>query len=72
MKIFIRAKPNAKKEFVVADDATHFIVSIREQPHDGKANNAIIRAISEYLDVQISRIKIISGKTSKKKIIQID
>ena len=71
MKILVRAKPKSKKEFVKKIDATNFIVAVKEPPIDGKANEAIVKAIGEYLHVPPSSIFIVSGKTTKNKIIEV-
>ena len=71
MKIFVRAKPKSKKEYIKKIDENHFIVAVKEIPEKGKANEAIIRTISQYFKVNFSQIKIISGQKSKLKIIDV-
>ena len=48
-----------------------FVVSVKEPPIDGRANWAIARAIAEHFGVSSSRVNIISGQTSKNKILEI-
>lgn len=72
MKIFVRAKVNAKKERVEQIDATHYIVQVKAPPVEGKANEAIVKALAEYFDLAPSRIRMTSGKTSKQKTFVID
>ncbi|MEK7195251.1 MAG: DUF167 domain-containing protein [Patescibacteria group bacterium] len=67
MRIFIKAKPKRKKKEVRKIKNTHFIVSVKEAPADGKANRAIERAIAEYLRIPASRVRIVSGRTSRKR-----
>ena len=38
MKIFVTVKPNAKEERVEKIDDTHFKVSVKEPPTEGRAN----------------------------------
>lgn len=71
MKIFVKAKTGAKKEQVEQIDATHYIVQVKVPPVEGKANEAIRKVLADYFDVAQSRIKMISGKTSKQKIFEI-
>lgn len=71
MKIFVKAKPNAKEEKVEKIDDSHFMVSIKEPPVEGRANKAIIRVLAEYFSILQSDIQIISGHTSKNKMIEI-
>ena len=48
-----------------------FVVSVKEPPIDGRANWAIARAIAEHFGVSPSRASIISGQSSKNKILEI-
>ena len=71
MRIFVRAKPNSKVEMVEKIDEQNYIVFVKEAPLHGKANNAIKNALAVYFKTGSSCIKIISGHTSRNKIIEI-
>ena len=71
MKIFVRVKPKSKKEYIKKIDENHFIVAVKEIPEKGKANEAVIKAISLYFKTNRSNVKIISGNNSKLKIIEV-
>ncbi len=71
MKIFVKAKPNAKEERVEKIDRQNYIVSVKEPPVQGKANNAIRNALAVYFKTGSSCIKIVSGHTSRNKIIEV-
>lgn len=71
MKLFITVKPRAKMEKVERIDGTHFIINVREPPLDGRANEAIKKALAEYFDVSNSRVRIIFGFSSRHKVIEI-
>lgn len=71
MRIFIKAKPSAHKEKVEKIDETNFVVSVREPPVNGLANLAIAKALSDYLGVSHSNIRLVSGFTSKHKVFEI-
>ena len=71
MKIFVKAKPMARKESVEKISDTNFVVSVKEPPRDGKANEAILKALAEYFGVGRQNIRIILGHSAKQKIIQI-
>ena len=72
MYIHIQAKPKSKKESIEKLDESHYKVSVKEIPEKNKANQAIIKALAEYFNVAKSEIKIISGHTSRQKIVDID
>lgn len=46
-------------------------ISITAPPVEGKANKKCIAYLAKYFDVAKSKIKIISGQTSKNKLIKI-
>lgn len=71
MKITVKAKPNSHEEKVEKISDTEFIVSVKEPPVHGLANKAIIRALANYFGVAPSRIRIVSGWTSRQKILEI-
>lgn len=70
MRIFVKAKPNAKEEAVWKIDENNYIVSVKEPPVAGRANDAIIRVLARHFETTSSRVRIISGHASKQKIIE--
>ncbi len=74
MKINVQAKPNSneeKVEKIIIGDQEIYRVSVKEPPVQGKANAAIMKLLADYFNVSQSNIKIISGYTSRHKIIEI-
>ncbi len=71
MKIFVKVKLRAKEARLIKIDDTHFEIAIKEPPIEGRANQAVIEIISDYLKIAKSRISIISGNTSRQKILEI-
>lgn len=71
MKIIVKAKPNSYEEKVVKISETEFVVSVKEPPVNGLANKAIIKALADYFGVVQIRVKIVSGWTSRQKIVEI-
>ena len=71
MKIFIKAKPSAREEKVEKIDDLNYIVSVKEPPVKGKANEAIRNALAVYFKTGSSGVKIVAGYTSRNKIIEI-
>ena len=71
MKIFVKAKPNAREAKIEKIDETHFLIAVKEPPIQGKANAAITQALAEYFNVPRAHIRIIAGYTSREKIIEI-
>ena len=71
MRIFVHAKPRAKAERVEQLDASHFAVAVVEPPKNGEANRATAEALAEHFSVSPSRIRLVSGFSSREKIFEI-
>ncbi|MBR3236210.1 DUF167 domain-containing protein [Candidatus Saccharibacteria bacterium] len=70
MKYQVTVKPGSSQEKIVALSPNELTVYLRAKPHDGEANDALIKLLSEYFDVPKTTIKIISGAKSHKKVIE--
>ena len=71
MKIFITAKPMAKEDRVEKIDDTHFKVSVKEPPIQGRANRAVARVLAEYFKVPVTRVNLVSGFASRQKVFEV-
>lgn len=71
MRIFVSVKPGAKETVVERLGENQFSVKVKEPPVEGKANKAVIKALSKYLDIPASRISVKSGESGKRKVIDI-
>ena len=72
MKLFVTVKTNSKKLGVEQIDSSHFIVRVKEMPIEGKANEAVIKAMSLFLNIPPSSFELVSGTKSKNKILSTD
>jgi len=71
MRIFVKAKPSSREEKVEKIDEQNYVVSVKEPPVKGKANEAIRNALAVYFKTASSRVKIVSGFSSRNKTIEI-
>jgi len=71
MRINIKAKPSAREEKVEKIDDQNYVVSVVEPPIKGKANDAIRNALAVYFKTGSSMVKIVSGYSSRNKIVEI-
>jgi len=70
--VFLKVYPSSSREEVAIGHDGDLKVYIRQAPADGKANKALIGVLSGYYKVKKSSIRIITGNTSRKKIVEID
>ena len=71
MRIFVKAKPSSRKETMTIMDESHFVIAIKSPPRDGKANIAIADVLATHFNVPFSRIRLISGFSSRDKVFEI-
>lgn len=71
MKINVQAHPVASEERIDQIDETTFAVWVREPPRQGRANAAIIQALAAHFKVAPSRVRILTGHTSRYKVVEI-
>mgnify|MGYP000430343759 CR=1 FL=1 len=70
--ITIFVKPNSKRIYVKQIDPLTFEVAITSKPEKGKANKEIIEILADYFQIKKTKIQIIKGHKSRKKIVQIE
>lgn len=70
MRLFVKAKTNAKENHVEQKDDRHFVVTVKATPVDGKANIAIAKALTKFLDIAPSRLNLRSGVKAKNKVFE--
>lgn len=67
----LRVTPNARAAAVrVEGDTIHIRVTV--PPEKGKANAAVLKALSKALGVPKSRLQIVAGATGRNKSLRID
>ena len=68
----VRVTPGAKRNAIDGLwNGTHLKVALQAPAVDGKANEALIEFLSEMLDVKKKNIFIVTGQTSRCKVILI-
>jgi len=69
--ISVRIQPRASKNSVSRMEDGSLKIRLTAPPVDGAANEALISFLAETLHVSKSRVEIVSGHTSRQKIIRI-
>ena len=65
--IEIKVVPNSKTDEVI--EADPLVVRVKAPPTKGKANKAVVKVLSAHFN---ARVRIVSGATSRKKIVEIE
>lgn len=70
--VVVAVKPGSKKgPLVEPAEEGSLTVYVRERAVEGKATEAVIRALAEHFGVPKSRVELISGATSRVKRFRI-
>ncbi len=78
MKVVVRAKPGAKREYIKETTGLfgpvgerRFVAAVHEPAVEGRANRAIERALARYFGVPPSHVRVVGGFMAKEKIVEI-
>ena len=71
LKIQLKVKARAKERRVEKVAEGRYKVWVKAVPERGKANEAVIEAMSEHLGVPKSRISLVMGQTSSRKVLEV-
>ncbi|MFH1139616.1 MAG: DUF167 domain-containing protein [Pseudomonadota bacterium] len=68
----IHLSPRASKEAIGGLHGDAVKVRVKAPPVDGRANEALLRYLAGLLGVSRSRLEILSGETSRDKLVKVD
>ena len=74
VRIAVRAKPGSSRTKVggAYGPEPQLIVAVTAPAVDGKANQAVIKAVAEALEVSRRSIQVASGHTARSKVLAVD
>jgi len=70
MKIQVKVTPNSREEGVM-QEGDLILVRVKEPPKEGRANRAAIKLIANYFGTSPTNVRIISGHTSRNKLVEL-
>ena len=71
MKISVKVKPNSKENVVEPAGEKQYNVRVKEKAIEGRANEAVIKLLSEYFHAPRNKFVLIKGAKSRNKIIEL-
>ena len=66
----ITVKPGSSQEKIIETSPGELVIYLRAKPHDGEANDALIKLLSKHFKVPKTTIRIIRGAHSRNKTIE--
>ncbi|MCL4538636.1 MAG: DUF167 domain-containing protein [Bacteroidetes bacterium] len=70
MYLKIKLHPNSKKNDVLRKAEDSFEVFVKAKPVEGKANEALLETLSDFLGIPRSRLRLVRGAVSRNKIVE--
>jgi uncharacterized protein len=71
MTFRVKVQPRARRNAVVGQLGDALKVALTAPPVEGRANEACIEFFAEFLQLPRSSIKIVSGQSSRNKVIRV-
>jgi uncharacterized protein YggU (UPF0235/DUF167 family) len=68
----VSVKLHSRIEGVERINDVDFVVRVRVQPENGKANERVRELLAAFFKIPKTHVEILSGHKSKKKIVRID
>ena len=70
MKYQVTVKPGSSQEKIIETAPDALTIYLRAKPHDGEANDALVKLLSKHFKVPKTSIKIAHGAKSRTKTIE--
>ena len=71
LRLKVRVKPRASKSRVLGTRDGVLEVAVAAPPVDGAANEELVRTLAEHYGVPKRAVEIVSGETSRVKIVRV-
>ncbi len=71
MKLAVKVVPGSSQDRIAGWLGDELKIRVRQIPENGKANEAVRRLLSKTLDLPLDDIRIVSGRSSPHKTIEI-
>jgi hypothetical protein len=72
MKLSVKAVPKSSRDRVAGWMGDTLKVCVTAAPERGKANAAVVGVLSDALGVPRAAVRIVAGKTSPRKTVEVD
>ena len=67
----VRAQPGARKAGVLGEQAGALKVAVTAPPEDGRANEALVGLLRDWLGLKRSQVELVGGHTSRNKLVLV-
>ena len=71
-RIAVRVQPRARQNEIAGEREGALVVRVTAPPVEGKANDAVCKLLAKRLGIARSRVSVVSGTGSRKKLVEVD
>ena len=71
-RVTVKVHPRARRTAVTGRVGDAYKLDLAAPPVDGKANDECVRFFAELSGVPRSRVRIVSGRTARLKVVEVD
>src|SRR5579859_7570653 len=71
MRVAVRVKPGTSRTAVGGRHGDALVVAVTAKPVDGRATQAVLRAVAEAFGVSRSSVTLVTGAASRDKVLSI-
>jgi uncharacterized protein len=72
VRFAVTVQPRASRTEVVGEQGDALKLRIAAPPVDGAANEELVRFLAKQLGVASSAVRVVSGQTGRRKVIEVD
>ena len=71
MLFHVKIEPESKEDSVTQKNKTSFLVKVRDEAKENKANYKMLSLLARHLKIEKNKLRIITGHHSPSKILEI-
>ncbi|MFA6464023.1 MAG: DUF167 family protein [Candidatus Paceibacterota bacterium] len=71
MLFHVKIEPESKEDSVTKKNETSYIVKVRDEAKENKANYKMLSLLARYFKIEKNKLRIITGHHSPSKILEI-